>query len=209
MSNVKDIQKQKDSKYNLQDYLSLGYVYLLVLGVFNQAIYYKFLNINILEYSSILDVLISPISIITGDLKIAAALIFAVLLGLLYKIVLPKYYNWLSKKEKYNTGKNKEKIEKSLVGVKSNGFTFFIIGLMVFSVFIGLGTGRGSKVKNKIDNDEIKLSHEIIFQDNTSKHVTIVGKNSLNVFYVLKGKREVTIVPIEGNVKSIEKLKKE
>ena len=101
MSDVKDIQKQKDSKYNLQDYLSLGYVYLLVLGVFNQAIYYKFLNINILEYSSILDVLISPISIITGDLKIAAALIFAVLLGLLYKIVLPKYYNWLSKKEKY------------------------------------------------------------------------------------------------------------
>lgn len=209
MSDIRDLEKPKESKYNLQDYLSLGYVYLLVLGVFNQTIYYKFLNINILDYSSILDVLISPISIITGDLKIAIALVFAVLFGLLYKIILPRYYKWLVKKEKYKSGKNKEKIEKSLAGVKSNNFTIFIVGLMVFSVFIGLGSGRGSKMKKKINNGEIELTHEIVFQDNTSKKVNIIGKNSLNVFYVLKGNKEITIIPIEGNIKSIEKLKKE
>ena len=202
-------ETQKESKYNLQDYLSLGYIYLLVLGVFNQAIYYKFLNINILEYSSILDVLISPISIITGDLKIAAALVFAILFGLLYKVVLPKYYNWLSKKEKYKSGKNKEKIEKSLAGVKSNGFTVFIVGLMIFSVFIGLGTGKGGKIKSLIEKGELELSHKIEFQDNSSQEVRIVGKNSVNVFYVLKDAKEVTISPIEGNIKSIEKLKKD
>lgn len=209
MSENKDLEKQKESNYNLQDYLSLGYIYLLVLGVFNQAIYYKFLNVNILEYSSILDVLISPISIITGDLKIALALVFAILFGLLYKIILPIYYKSLAKKEKYKSGKNKEKIDKSLAGVKSSTFTVFITALMVFSVFIGLGTGRGSKVKKNINNGEIENSHEIFFQDNTSKKVAIVGKNSLNVFYVLKGNKEVTIIPIEGNIKSIEKLKKE
>ena len=209
MSDIKDSEKQKESKYNLQDYLSLGYVYLLILGVFNRAIYYKFLNINILEYSSILDVLMSPISIITGDLKIALALVFAILFGLLYKIILPAYYRWLLKKEKYQRGKNKEKIDNGIKGVKSNTFTVFITGLMVFAVFIGLGTGRGAKVKKKINNGEIELSHEIVFQDNTSKKVSIVGKNSLNVFYVLKGNKEVTIIPIEGNIKSIEKLKKE
>ena len=202
-------EAQKESNYSLQDYLSLGYIYLLVLGVFNQAIFYKFLKVNILEYSSILDVLISPISIITGDLKIAGALVFAILFGLLYKVLLPKYYNWLSKKEKYKSGKNKDKIEKSLAGVKSNSFTIFITGLMIFSVFIGLGTGKGAKMKSLIEKGELKLSHKIVFQDNTSKEVRIVGKNSLNVFYVLKDAKEVTISPIEGNIKSIEKLKKD
>ena len=209
MSDIKDSEKHTESKYNLQDYLSLGYVYLLVLGVFHQAIYYKFLDINILEYTSILDVLISPISIITSDFKIAIALVFAVLFGLLYKIILLIHYKKLAKKEKYKSGKNKEKIDKSLAGVKSNTFTVFITGLMVFSVFIGLGTGRGSKIKKKINNGDIELSHEIVFQDNSSKTVTVVGKNSLNIFYVLKGNKEVTIIPIERNIKSIKKLKKE
>ena len=42
----------------------------------------------------------------------------------------------------------------------------------------------------------------VIRQDNTSKKVNIIGKNSLNVFYVLKGNKEITIIPIEGNIKS-------
>lgn len=205
----KNKQEVKDNNYNLQDYLSLGYIYLLVLGVFNQAIYYRFLNINILEYSSILDVLISPVSVITSDLKIAAALVFAILFGLLYKVLLPKYYNWLAKKEKYQSGKNKEKIEKALAGVKSNSFTIFITALMVFSVFIGLGTGKGAKMKKLINSGEIELSHQIIFQEDTKKDVRIVGKNSLYVFYVNKGDKEVSVAPIEGNIKTIKKLKEE
>lgn len=205
--NIETKSQTKQSNYSLQDYLSLGYVYILILGIFNQAIYYKFLNVNILEYSSVLDVLISPIAVITSDLKIAGALIFAILFGLLYKVLLPKYYNWLAKKEKYQLGKNKEKIETALAGVKSNSFTIFITGLMIFSVFIGLGTGKGVKIKNLIDSGEISLSHQINFQDNTTKKVRILGKNSLYVFYLLKGDKEVSVAPIEGNIKSIKKLK--
>jgi len=45
----------------IQDYFSLGYVYLLILGIFKDVIYYGFLGINILEYASVADVLLSPI----------------------------------------------------------------------------------------------------------------------------------------------------
>ncbi len=50
----------------LQDYLSIGYLFILVLGVVQETIYYKFLGVNILDYSSILDVLIRPIAVILG-----------------------------------------------------------------------------------------------------------------------------------------------
>lgn len=208
MSELKKEINQNESKYNLQDYLSLGYIFLLILGVFNQAIYYKFLNVNILEYSSVLDVLISPISIITGELRFALAIVLAVLVGLLYKFILPAFYKRLAKKEKYQSGKNKEKIEKSLEAVKSNSFTIFIVSLMIFSVFVGLGMGKGRKTKDRIDKGEIELSHELVFQDDTSKEVRIVGKNSLYVFYVKKGDKEVSVAPIDGNIKSIKRLKK-
>jgi len=52
----------KNNNIAIQDYLSIGYVFMLILGIFHETIYYKFLGVNILEYSSVLDVLISPIS---------------------------------------------------------------------------------------------------------------------------------------------------
>ena len=199
--------ESKKSNLGLQDYLSLGYIFLLILGVVHQTIYYKFIGINILEYSSILDVLISPVSIITGDLILIIALIFAVLFALLYKVFLPKYYKKMAKKEKYQSGKNKDKLEKALKGVQSNSFTIFIISLMIFSVFVGLGVGRGLKIKERINEDTIKHTHELIFEDNKSEKIKMLGKNSLYVFYVTKGKGEVTVSPIDGNIKAIKKLK--
>ena len=37
----------------------------------------------------------------------------------------------------------------------------------------------------------------------------MLGKNSLYVFYVTQGNGEVSISPIDGNIKVIKKLKKE
>jgi len=196
------------SKLGLQDYLSLGYIYLLVLGVFHETIYYKYLDINILEYSSVLDVLISPISVITGNLWLCVALIFAVGFAYLYKVFLPKYYRYLGKKKKYQSGKNKIKIDKTLKGLESSAFTIFIISLMIFSVFTGMGIGSGIKLKQRINKDEIKYTHELIFEDNKTEKIKMLGKNSLYVFYITKGKGEVYISPIDGNIKIIKKLKK-
>jgi len=123
---------KKSSQMNIQDYLSLGYIFLLILGVFHDTIYYKFLGINILEYSSVLDVLISPVSVIAGNLKLAVALIGAIIFAILYKNVIPLYYTYLSKKKKYQTEKGKAKIEKSQKAIKSVGFTYFMILLMIF-----------------------------------------------------------------------------
>ena len=93
-------KKEKESRLGIQDSLSLGYVFLLVLGVLYQTIYFKYLGINILEYSSILDVLISPIAVLIGDLKLLIGVVICCLLAFAYGKFLPKYYDRLSKKKK-------------------------------------------------------------------------------------------------------------
>ena len=207
---INETNKEKEkSNLVIQDYLSIGYIYLLVLGVVYQTIYYKFLDINILEYSSVLDVLISPVAIITENLWLSIVLVIALLLTYLYKIFLPRYYKFLGKKQKYKSGKNKLKLDKALRGVESNAFKYVMSGIMIFSVFIGMGIGRGAKTKKRINKDEIKHTHKLIFEDNKTEKIKMLGKNSLYVFYVTKGKGEVSISPIEGNIKAIKKLRKE
>lgn len=54
-----------ENNLRVQDLLSLGYVYLLILGLARDTIYYGFLDVNILSYSSIGDILISPLAYLT------------------------------------------------------------------------------------------------------------------------------------------------
>ena len=201
--------KATQSGLAIQDMLSLGYVILLILGVFHETIYYKFVGINILEYSSILDVLISPVSVISGNLILGVVVIFCVLFALLYAKLLPKYYKWLGKKPKYQTGKKKEKLDKVSKQITSKNFLVTLVIIYIFSMFVGLGIGRGMKIKERIEKGDIRLTHEIIFQDGDAEKVKVLGKNSLYVFYVTKENLDVAIAPIEGNIKIIRKLNEE
>ena len=48
--------------HHIQRLLPYGYLYLVILGVIKESIFYYPLDINILKYSSIMDILISPIA---------------------------------------------------------------------------------------------------------------------------------------------------
>jgi hypothetical protein len=49
----------------LQTFLPLGYLYLIILGILRDGVFFYMLGINFLKYSSIMDILISPISELT------------------------------------------------------------------------------------------------------------------------------------------------
>ena len=200
---------KKNSELGIQDYLSIGYVFLLILGVLHQTIYYNFLGVNIFEYSSILDVLISPVSVIAGDLKLLVGIIICIVLAVGYAKLLPKYYTWLSKKKKYQSGKKKEKLDKALKMFKtgSKQLLVFMIALYIIGAFIGFGVGRGGKMKKRIENGDIKMTHQLIFNDGESHKVNLLGKNSLNAIYVIEGQKDVLVSPIEGNIKTIRKIR--
>jgi predicted RND superfamily exporter protein len=173
-----------------------------------EVIYYKFLGVNILEYSSILDVLISPVAVIVGDLKLLIGIIICIVLAVGYAKALPKYYTWLSKKKRYQSGKKKEKLDKTLNSFKTSSkqLVFVMIALYIIGAFVGFGIGRGGKIKKRIENDEIKVTHQLTFNDGESQKINMLGKNSLNIIYVIEGQKEVLVSPIEGNIKTIRKI---
>jgi len=204
MSLTKDAGENKD--ISIQDYFSIGYVFLLILGVFHETVYYKFLGINILEYSSVLDVLISPISVMTGNLFLGLAVLVCIGIGIGYAKLLPKYYKWLGTKQKYQSGKKKDKLEKTKEKIKGKNFAVILVAFYVFSMFIGLGVGRGQKTADRISENDITHGHELIFEDGDKQEIKMLGKNSLYVFYISKDKPVVSISPIDGNIKVIKVL---
>ena len=202
-------QIQKESNYNLQDYLSLGYVFLLILGVLNQTIYYGFLGINYIEYSSVLDVLLSPIAVITSDRIIFITFLVLIPLMIGYFRLMHFFYKKLARKEKYQSGKNKEKMDKILSSFEKKYSVIPFILFVIISMFIGLGVGSGIKIKKRINSFDYNYNNQLTFEDGETKKIKMLGKNSLYVFYVTKDTKEVSVSPIEGNIKTIQNLKEE
>ncbi len=90
-------------KITLQEYLSLFYVYLIALGTISDVIYFRFLNVDILNYSTILDVLISPINVLTQSwyyfLCFSCVIVFSYFF---ITKLLPKFHQNIETKKWYN-----------------------------------------------------------------------------------------------------------
>lgn len=70
-------------------YLPLGYLYLVILGIFRETITFYQLGVNYLSYASVMDVLLSPVAAITEDPLISGTVALYALFFYIYpKIVL-------------------------------------------------------------------------------------------------------------------------
>ena len=191
---------------NIQEYLTLGYVYLLVLGILGDSIYYRFFDINILNYSSITDVLLSPIVIVAD--KPFVLLGPALGVGALYYLRAkwsPKFHQKYREKRWYRRLNNIEKLDRKYATPVSTGTLLMWAAGLVLFLFLGLDVGKGAAVSEKVREGEAKVDHTIIFRDQEAKRVTLIGQNSLFLFYVTQREKVVTIVPIENNIKAIQK----
>ena len=192
-------QRTKDdlNHYGLQEYLSLGYIYLVILGIVIDVIYFKFFGINILNYSSISDILMAPINTIVNDIKVLVISILIVGVGFFIIPFLNKSNN-LKKALQKSTEESGSSDKKD---VPNNGL---IPILLLFPLFvIGLKIGAGSATKSRIENGTFVVNHSITFSDNSVKRVKLIGQNSGYVIFVVEGQKELSIVPISGNIKEI------
>lgn len=181
------------NKLSLQEYLSLGYLYLLVLGLLTDTIYYGLLDLNILDYSSISDVLISPLKLLARNMIVFLAF-------LLILVMLFVFGKWVHPRLAKAVAKGKE------VKVITQETLVAISALMVIGYFLGLGIGLGIKTSTQMEEGRIRPDHQIIFSDQKSQDVKIVGRNSIYIFYILKGGKQVYTTPIDGNVFVVKKL---
>lgn len=187
----------------VQRTLPFGYLFLVVLGIIKESIYYYQVGINILKYSNIMDVLISPIADLTSTPIILLGFVLLILLLSLASLLISKNFDkdWIKKK----IGSKKPLADITEEEVRTYFGKYFIsmFAFCLLCFFLGLGLGSGSKVASKISNNELKYGYEITFGDGQTKEIYLIGSNSAYYFYVEKGNNNVKIAPV-GAIKSVE-----
>ncbi|WP_114820816.1 hypothetical protein [Chryseobacterium sp. KLBC 52] len=188
----------------IQRSLPFGYLFLVIMGILKESVFYYQININILKYSTIMDILISPIATLTAHPIILIALIGVVVFSFAFPSFLSKQANknksWAlqmaSLKEHENM--SKEAIENHF----TNMFVRFL-AMMLLSFFVGIGWGEGLGLTRKIKENKLKYDYKLNYGDESFDQVHLIGSNSMYYIYLAKGNKTIKIAPI-GSIKSIE-----
>lgn len=190
----------------IQKLLPLGYIYLVILGILRESLFYYQFGINILKYSTLMDVLISPIAELTSN-PITLLTIVSIFV---FHFYLPKLF------QKYQNNRTFQKMfelkstEKLSEDEAKNYFTFVsfkMFAMLLLSFFIGTGVGGGYLEIRRIKNNKIEYNYTLNYNSGESEQIYLINSNSLYYFYVQKGNKTIKIAPI-GAIKNIEKTLK-
>jgi hypothetical protein len=184
------MQAESNQRVGLQECLSLGYIYLLLLGIASDTLFYNFLGINILNYSNILDVLLSPVKLVVGNLIVLLALLVIISMLYLSMRFLPRLQ------------------KPANDGTKGFIWNTFVLGsaFMILCFLLGVGLGKGTKLKRELAKRTTQPDHIITFNDRHKEEVKVVGQNSGYIFFVSKNGNQVVVAPIAGYVSQIENI---
>ncbi|MFB9110856.1 hypothetical protein [Flavobacterium gyeonganense] len=194
----------------LQTLLPLGYIFLVILGIIKESIYYYQLGINITPYSSIMDILISPIATITSHPIFMICIILIFILHYKLPKLLVKYHHkeWVQKTfELKNTSIEK----KSLLSEDEITNEYILISIktlcsILISLFLGFGIGGGYFLSKKIERNELKYNYKLNYNDSKSENVYIIGTNTSYYFYLTEGSSTVKIAPV-ASIRNLEIIK--
>ncbi|SEI41419.1 hypothetical protein SAMN04487995_0522 [Dyadobacter koreensis] len=186
-----------------QSLLPLGYLYLIVLGIMKESLYYYQLNINILKYCSLMDVLISPIAELTSSPIIIYATLFLLAMSLILQTVLTKNSEkeWARKilgLKPTEIDLQKDEIKNIVI---QQSIVFLMVALATF--FVGIGLSNGEKVAKKIQNNDLSYDYKFNFESDKQEEVFLINSNSSYYFYITKGNKNLKIAPV-GSIKTIE-----
>jgi len=200
---MKVIQMKNIDK--IQNLLPLGYLFLVILGIAKETITYYQIGINIIRYSSIMDILISPLAAVTSH----PVFFITVLLLFIFSYNLPKML--LKNEEKSGLHK--------FVGIKNspeinqlpederieyyNIISIKFLASFLISIFLGYGVADGRSISEKIKNNALRYDYTLNYTDDNSELVHIIGSNTAYYFYVAKGGKTVKIAPV-NSIKNIE-----
>lgn len=174
----------------IQEYLSFGYLYLLVLGIITEVIFYDLFGINILYYASISDILMSPISVMSISLILPVVIGAVVLLVYLYfRFLLPRIQK---------VPQVEFPVDKFLA----------LLAITLLSFYLGIGVGRGLKLKQRLEEGSLKPTHVLTFEDSRTAEVIMIGQNSAYLFYALPPSDQVIVCPINNSIRQIVRIKR-
>jgi len=190
----------------IQGLLPLGYLYLILLGLLKEGILYHQLGINIIEYSSITDILLSPIAEMTSGPTLIVVTIAIVIIFFIIQTILVQnsHKSWAKKflgENRFSNVSTKKEVQKTIFPIFA-----LLMALELLAVFIGMGIGQGSRVVNKIQNNELDYGYKVTYATGRSEDIYVIDRNSSYYFYLTKGNKNIKIAPV-ASINSLELLK--
>jgi hypothetical protein len=183
--------KTDSTQPHISEIIPYGYLYLLILGIAAESIYYGVIGINFLSYASILDVLLGPVAILTDNI-----LLFAILIGL--GIIFYLFLLLVNKVQE------KKQSDKRTMNLLTSWLLF--MSMAVFWGFVGYGYGGALSEKERIENNNIEHNLVVHFINGESKEVRKLGNTGGYLFYIEKGQKKTSVSPIHGTILSMTSL---
>ncbi|MHA4895252.1 hypothetical protein ACXZ1K_10905 [Pedobacter sp. PWIIR3] len=187
----------------IQTLLPLGYLYLILMGLLKESVQYYQLGINILKYSSITDILISPISELSSSPVVVGVVILVFILLYVFQLLLIKYKDksWAKRilgQNRFDSQATKKEIQSALLPI-----SILFLAYLILSLFVGLGIGEGRKISREISQGKFRNNYKISFGTGKTEEAYVFDSNSSFYFYVNKGSRNIKIAPV-GSISTIE-----
>lgn len=184
----------------IEKLLPFGYLYLVVIGLLKETVFHYFLGINILKYSTIMDILMSPIATMASHPIVLIGIVVFVFLMYGYAMLLKRYRHksWIQKSLKLKPESTKEELDNIFRG---HAFNYIAFGLLSF--FLGVGIGNGTIVAKNIKSGKIDYNNKLNYNSGESEEVYLINTNSVYYFFIAKGSKTVKIAPL-GAIKSLE-----
>jgi|GEM_PF-1969253 len=176
----------------IQGVLALGYVFLVIIGMINEFVFYQTFNVNIFQYSEIWDFLIAPFKRVQSIIFLTISVVFSYL-GYMLDVYLerkwPKLHYYLS-----FGAANKKWFKTQRVIMTLIAFLF----LLIYYSNISSKAFKANIIEQK--NHDV----EIVFDSKSQQKVSAnyIGSNS-NYLFILNKEKQVEIIPIHSKIERI------
>ena len=190
----------------IKSLIPLGYLFLVIMGVLKESVFFYQMGINILKYSTIMDILISPIADLTSNPIILLSFLIFLTFIALFLLFCYKYRSKTWVRKMVGLKENSDKMSDEEFRNKLTNVFLILISVGMLSFFLGLGIGGGHNISRKIKNNKLEYKQKITFNSGETEAIYLIDTNSAYYFYVTKGNSSIKIAPI-GAVKNIEMAK--
>ncbi|PKB17859.1 hypothetical protein [Flavobacterium sp. 5] len=187
----------------IEHLLPLGYVFLVLMGIIKESVFFYQIGINILTYSSIMDILISPLATLTSNpFTLIAVIIIIVLHFYLPNILLKNdHKNWVRKL--FELKKTKDELSAEDLNKYYITISIKTLCTSILSIFLGFGLAGGYFISKKIKNNKLEYDYKLNYNSGESENVFIINSNTEYYFYIAKGNQTIKIAPV-ASIKNIE-----
>jgi hypothetical protein len=189
----------------LQDYLTLGYLYLLALGILSTSVYYGLVGIEILSYSSLLDVLLTPLTTLESTPALALVMACIPLAAFVVARAIAYRLDRVAADPKRLAAMGEEALRLARHRLRVVPLLWVVCG--VFSGYVGFAVGAGSKLAAAMADARTQPDHELRFASGAVDSVRVVGTTTEFVFYIRPGATAVTVTPLKEHVLAVTALR--